>query len=209
MTTIKFHPAVLSAHAQFGGDLESMQKCFDWYDLQAEAARLRKAMQEACDLLTERTHGNAARSPGHNARVVLEWAMKEGHTPPPQHILVGSKPVAWTTKGNLETLASSPKEARYMWGLPSGSTISAPLYASPQAPAEHVAGWKVVPAEATRELLDDCNGKPVLCYENGTYYNAWIEFEPLEGGYVWINDADSEPSPSHYCQLPAAPERQP
>jgi len=58
----------------------------------------------------------------------------------PAELSVGSEPIAWTTKGNLETLASSPKEARYIWGLPSGSTISVPLYAAPQAPAELVVG---------------------------------------------------------------------
>jgi len=40
-----------------------------------EADRLKGAMLTACDLLAERIHGNAARSPGHNARVVLEHAL--------------------------------------------------------------------------------------------------------------------------------------
>lgn len=44
----------------------------------AEITRLREAIQEACDLLTERKYGAAARSPGHNARVTLEWALKGG-----------------------------------------------------------------------------------------------------------------------------------
>jgi hypothetical protein len=34
-----FHPDVLAAHAQFGGDLESMQKCYEWYDLKKDAER--------------------------------------------------------------------------------------------------------------------------------------------------------------------------
>lgn len=34
------------------------------------------AIREACDLLAERTYGNAARSPGHNARLCLEGALK-------------------------------------------------------------------------------------------------------------------------------------
>jgi hypothetical protein len=63
----------------------------DGLAIQAKNARLRAAMKEACDLLAERIHGNAARSPGHNARVALEWAMKEGQTPPPQHISMGGK----------------------------------------------------------------------------------------------------------------------
>jgi hypothetical protein len=36
---------------------------------------LRKAAIEACDLLAERTYGNHARSPGHNARLLLERAL--------------------------------------------------------------------------------------------------------------------------------------
>lgn len=34
-----------------------------------------QAMREACDLLAERKHGNNARSPGHNARLILEHAL--------------------------------------------------------------------------------------------------------------------------------------
>jgi len=30
---MKMHPDVLAAHAEFGGDLESMQRCYEWYDL--------------------------------------------------------------------------------------------------------------------------------------------------------------------------------
>lgn len=37
--------------------------------------RLSAAMQEAADLLAERKHGSAARSPGHNARLCLEAAL--------------------------------------------------------------------------------------------------------------------------------------
>jgi hypothetical protein len=41
-----------------------------------EIERLRVAMREACDLLAERTYGSEARSPGHNARLKLEAALK-------------------------------------------------------------------------------------------------------------------------------------
>lgn len=40
------------------------------------------AMLEACDLLAERKYGNAARSPGHNARLVLEGALHVQQSPP-------------------------------------------------------------------------------------------------------------------------------
>lgn len=72
---MNFHPDVLAAHAEFGGNLELMQKCYEHPDLVAEVAKLRTAMKEACDLLAERIHGNAARSPGHNARLTLETAL--------------------------------------------------------------------------------------------------------------------------------------
>ncbi len=34
-----------------------------------------KALEEACDLLAERKYGSPARSPGHNARLVLDAAI--------------------------------------------------------------------------------------------------------------------------------------
>jgi ribA/ribD-fused uncharacterized protein len=40
-----------------------------------EATNLRAAIKEACDLLAERIYGNPARSPGHNARLILERAL--------------------------------------------------------------------------------------------------------------------------------------
>lgn len=40
------------------------------------AERLRRAMESACDLLAERKHGHAARSPAHNARLTLETAIQ-------------------------------------------------------------------------------------------------------------------------------------
>lgn len=46
-------------------------------ELFEQIARLKVAMQEACDLLAERTHGNPARSAGHNARLRLEAALSE------------------------------------------------------------------------------------------------------------------------------------
>lgn len=67
-------------------------------------------------------------------------------------------------------------------------------------------GWKIVPQEAERWLLADAtNGNQVLAYEKGRYYNAWLEFEQSEGGWLWMDDADSEPNPSHYRLLPNEP----
>lgn len=44
---------------------------------EARADRLAGAARNACDLLAERTCGHAARSPGHNARLVLEYALQD------------------------------------------------------------------------------------------------------------------------------------
>ncbi|MHB1208049.1 MAG: hypothetical protein ACYCZX_20970 [Rhodospirillaceae bacterium] len=45
-------------------------------ELLDEIVALRKAIKEACDLLAERTQGSHARSPGHNARLLLERALR-------------------------------------------------------------------------------------------------------------------------------------
>ena len=44
---MKFHPDVTAAHAEFGGDLELMQKCYEYPDLKSEVVRLRAVVQEA------------------------------------------------------------------------------------------------------------------------------------------------------------------
>ena len=41
------HPDVLAAHAEFGGDLELMQKAYEWSELKAEIERLRLSLSEA------------------------------------------------------------------------------------------------------------------------------------------------------------------
>ncbi len=68
-------------------------------------------------------------------------------------------------------------------------------------------GWQKVPNEMPLELMKSINfDNQVLAYENGRYYNAWMTFEHSEGGWFWTDDADSEPEPSHYRKLYAAPE---
>jgi len=49
---------------------------------EARAARLEEAVTEAIDLLMERTHGNPARSAGHNARLCLQSALSTQPTKP-------------------------------------------------------------------------------------------------------------------------------
>lgn len=66
--------------------------------------------------------------------------------------------------------------------------------------------WQPVPNEFSDELrAATTKGRQVLAYENGRYYNAWMEFDEYEGGWLWMDEADSEPSPSHFMPLPAPP----
>lgn len=55
--------------------VELREWCNSDRDSAPTIAKLRAAVQEACDLLAERKYGNDARSPGHNARLVLEAAL--------------------------------------------------------------------------------------------------------------------------------------
>lgn len=91
------HQAYWDIPGTFGSDFELSQMAFraGWHAaartpadreaLSAREAAMREAMQTACDLLAERIYGSPARSPGHNARVVLEGALdtlKEQQSPP-------------------------------------------------------------------------------------------------------------------------------
>ena len=38
---MNIHPEVLAAHSEFGGDLESMQRAYEWYDLKSEVDSLK------------------------------------------------------------------------------------------------------------------------------------------------------------------------
>lgn len=76
----EFMPEKLLARADFNErQAERWKGNADYAELlRMEAWALRLAvvapiaMKEACDLLAERTRGNPARSPGHNARLLLE-----------------------------------------------------------------------------------------------------------------------------------------
>ncbi|MBD9519330.1 hypothetical protein IB262_05405 [Ensifer sp. ENS02] len=98
-------------------------------------------------------------------------------------------------------------------GDPEGAPLEACDYCngsgkkiSTQPASTALVEWKVVPDEITTELLAAATkGRQVLAYEKGRYYNAWLEFEQSEGGWLWFDEADSEPNPSHYCELPPEP----
>ena len=104
----RVHPKDIHAagceHLERGGKYENPRAA--WYADQIEALfkqfrdqvspvvpaeGLVAAMREAIDLLTERKQGSSARSPGHNARLVLESALRSA---PP----VGARVRPWETR---------------------------------------------------------------------------------------------------------------
>lgn len=121
--------------------------------------------------------------------------------PPPLPIVMGAEPVAWLPKDRWERMtAAEPWLTNVVYSEDQSPSFSCiPLYG---APAIASAGWIKVPADPTLEFLKSINAdNQVLAYENGRYYNAWFEFEPSEGGWLWTDEADSEPNPSHYRLL--------
>jgi hypothetical protein len=65
---MKFHPDVLAAHAQFGGDLESMQKCYEWMP--------QEALVRLVELAASYCHGSAEYWNDKDANVLIEMARR-------------------------------------------------------------------------------------------------------------------------------------
>ncbi|MGF0520625.1 hypothetical protein ACQEDT_03860 [Agrobacterium pusense] len=68
------------------------------------------------------------------------------------------------------------------------------------AQVQDVAGWQ--PIETAPK-----DGTQFLAFDKGSYLNCWWH----DNGYgeqYWMDDADSEPNPSHWMPLPAAPAKQ-
>ncbi|SCB30757.1 hypothetical protein [Rhizobium lusitanum] len=125
-------------------------------------------------------------------------------------------PSAWAHRLNLELdqfLTEFTGEPEHPFGEP-GVEFSAeftvnstPLHA-PLPIAGKGDEWILVPEEMTNELIKAATkDRQVLVFEKGRYYNAWMEFDEYEGGWLWMDEADSEPNPSHYRPLPAPPSR--
>lgn len=70
------------------------------------------------------------------------------------------------------------------------------------APETRMAGWTEVTPNMPFEVLKSITvDNQVLAYERGRYFNAWLTFDEYEGGWCWVDDNDSEPTPSHYRPL--------
>lgn len=74
------------------------------------------------------------------------------------------------------------------------------LFAVP--PLHQMTGWTKVTPDMPFEVLKSITiDNQVLAFERGRYFNAWLKFDEYEGGWCWVDEADSEPSPSHYRPL--------
>ncbi len=68
------------------------------------------------------------------------------------------------------------------------------------AQVQDVAGWQSIETAPK-------DGTQFLAFDKGSYFNCWWH----DNGYgeqYWMDDADSEPNPSHWMPLPAAPAKQ-
>lgn len=96
---MKFHPDVLAAHAQFGGDLGSMQKCYEWMP--------HEALVRLVELTVSYCHGSAEYWNDKDAEVLIEMARRmapcteavganlyklRNSTPPSPQTRTGGKP---------------------------------------------------------------------------------------------------------------------
>lgn len=85
LTLREDRPATIDEHRALRAQIVELwaeaEKYNGWHQQAClEIERLRQAMQEACDMLAERTYGSPARSPGHNARVRLESALGQSRS---------------------------------------------------------------------------------------------------------------------------------
>lgn len=74
------------------------------------------------------------------------------------------------------------------------------VYSALSAQVQDVAGWQPI-ERAPRD------GTQFLAFEIGGYFNCWWH----DNGYgeqYWMDEADSEPNPTHWMPLPAAPAKQ-
>lgn len=72
---MNFHPDVLAAHAQFGGDLISMQKLYEYADLKAEVEQLRAALVLIAHTFVEDSHGGTKSLPASEYQDIARAAL--------------------------------------------------------------------------------------------------------------------------------------
>lgn len=91
----------------------------------------RERVQHACDLLAERVYGNKARSPGHNARLVLEAMLAAAPQPQGEPLfLLHTGTIYGNERGDWDVEANSGKAVDAYCDSRPGQTIG--LYPAPQ-----------------------------------------------------------------------------
>ncbi len=101
-------------------------------------------------------------------------------------------------------IPSAQAEYANMPGLYSEATVADLLDRLERA--EKALEWHAVTGEWDAKLMKAATkGRQILAYQDGRFYNAWLELDECEGGWVWMDEDDSEPSPTHWAELPAPP----
>lgn len=138
-------------------------RAFSLAELVSLAARagddLRVAMREACDLLAERKHGSPARSPGHNARLVLESALardpggetksSDGGVESRRHAKTGNK------SGAAPEAEQSSSASSFVRASEEGLTSQARAGVAPGPSEATQPELEAVTADELAEFLDD------------------------------------------------------
>lgn len=146
----------------------------------ADLSVLRTAVREACALLSERTYGSPARSPGHNARLVLERGLKMAPEPSVKRLIPDVAQPTPETRG--AAIAAVMAEAYSMIGLeltiPQARRIAMAALAA-QTPA--------APVETGR------NRDPIYAPDGRTWYQTALDEASKRGeNEVRIHELETE-----------------
>lgn len=139
---------------------------------------LRDAVEPFLDWLEQREEGA-------HIKEVREGLIGVEDVIPDDHVVLGAHPRAQKDQGVVTIGHFRRLQAAY-------DGKAAP------SPSQRLEGWTEVtpdmPFEVLRSITVD---NQVLAFERGRYFNAWLTFDEYEGGWCWVDDNDSEPSPSH------------
>lgn len=115
--------------------------------------------------------------------------------------LSAAEPVAWVDEQELrylEMVSRNKAWADFQRSVKVGGEKEGRLPLSAQV--QDVAGWQSIETAPK-------DGTQFLAFDKGSYFNCWWH----DNGYgeqYWMDDAESEPNPSHWMPLPVAPAKQ-
>ncbi|MBZ9922006.1 hypothetical protein LB579_30405 [Mesorhizobium sp. BR1-1-7] len=189
---MKFHPDVLRCHEQFGGDLEEMQRNYDFpvvtpnekpaSPTQGELAV--KALIELIDApLTYDWNG-------HKDMQVQSIEQTDDH-------VAGRVRMLMRHDWNHEEICTLARD-RIMGLSKRLAEVRAALSALARTTLPPAEGWR--PMDSAPK-----DGSKFLAYEKGHYFDCWWH-ENGHGEAYWMDEADSEPNPSDWMKLPSAPQ---